>query len=257
LGEDILDRADRLTLLREEHVLTEADVPLDLGEVSAGTGLVLEAVGGSPLEGTTQVQTPTGKKAGSGADNIGPMMGTSEGTADKQTPQTQLVADRGFVDTRGDRSFRENEVALPQKIPHKEATGEGPEGRVPATGRELTVPQVARMESLWPSLVDADRRFLPTSMEAVLKLPPNLWYKAVPEGGFSGNFWLFTGNFWLFTGVHDWWGKQNIHSRQISIRNNPAADRRGFEKKMSENSGVYKCLQNGNEPPLSDDPRVR
>ena len=138
-----------------------------------------------------------------------------------------------------------------QKIPHEETTGDGgPEGRVPATRRELAVPRVARMESLWPSLVDADGRFLLTSMEAVRKLPPKLCYEAVPGGGFSGDFWLFTG-------VHDWWGKQNIHSRQISIRNNPAADRRGFEKKMSENSGVYKCLQNGNEPPLSDDPRVR
>ena len=85
LGEDILDRADRFTLVREEHVLPEADVPLDLGEAAAGTGPMPEAVGGSPLERTTQVQTPTGRKAGSGADDIGPVMGTSEGTANKQS----------------------------------------------------------------------------------------------------------------------------------------------------------------------------
>jgi hypothetical protein len=69
LGEDILERADRFTILWEEHVLPKADVPLDLGEAAAGPGPVLEAMG----------------KAGSGADNMGPMMGTSAGTADEKS----------------------------------------------------------------------------------------------------------------------------------------------------------------------------
>ena len=54
LGEDILDRADRFTLLREEHVLPVADAPpaaVDQGQASAGTGPMLEAKGGVATEG--------------------------------------------------------------------------------------------------------------------------------------------------------------------------------------------------------------
>ena len=252
-------------------------------------------MGGSPLKGTTQVQTPAETGAGSGSDDIGPVTGTPKGTANEQsgvvavdgrrndlkvegqgavanteeraaatsddgcrekdltlgelgrlrrleeamegqkglmrtawdgamvsvenalvftelemlmvvardaigrviktsvrftkkagrlkepTLQTQLDgrrADRSSDSARGDRNFMENEIAIPQRIPHEETAGDGgPEGRVSATGQELTVPQVARMESSWPSLVDADGRFLPTSMETVRKLPPNLWYE--------------------------------------------------------------------------------
>ena len=124
LGEDILDRADRFTLVREEHVLPEADVPLDLGEVSAGTGLVLEAVGGSPLEGTTQVQTPTGKKAGSGADNIGPMMGTSEGTADKQSGAI-AVDEQGNGPTADTGQRAEEKAAATSAATSGDKRGEG------------------------------------------------------------------------------------------------------------------------------------
>ena len=252
--------------------------------------------GGSPLKGTTQVQTPAETGAGSGADDIGPITGTPEGTANEQsgvvavdgrrndptvdtgqraaanteekaaatsddgrrekdltleelgglrrleealegqkglmrtawdgamvsventlvfteletlmvvardpidrviktsvrftkkagrlkkpTLQTQLDgrrADRSSDSARGDQNFMENEIAIPQRIPHEETAGDGgPEGRVSATGQELTVPRVARMESSWPSLVDANGRFLPTSIETVRKLPPNLWYE--------------------------------------------------------------------------------
>ena len=47
-----------------------------------------------------------------------------------------------------------------QEIPHEETTGdEGPEGRMLVIGWELAVPQVARIESFWPSLVDVDGQF--------------------------------------------------------------------------------------------------
>jgi hypothetical protein len=42
-------------------------------------------MGGSPMKGTTQVQTPGETGAGSGADDIGPVTGTPKGTANKQS----------------------------------------------------------------------------------------------------------------------------------------------------------------------------
>ena len=77
-----------------------------------------------------------------------------------------------------------------QEIPHEETTGdEGPEGRMLVIGWELAIPQVGRIESFGPSLVDVDGQFCQLRWKQFQICRQTFDMKGTRRGHCWGVFW--------------------------------------------------------------------